>query len=100
MPTTQSVSVLDRWLRSLTVRQIRLVESLQPVTLPDGRRLRGVSLGHGLYLCRDRRIYDLTMPLTTEEVLQRFSVTALQAAWHRALEIARERRRGCQAGPP
>jgi hypothetical protein len=41
----------------LSYSLIREIEGPQPATLPDGRRLRGVSVPGGVYLGRDRKFY-------------------------------------------
>lgn len=101
MLNPQSVDALAAWLRSLTVRQIRLVEDLHPVTVQSsGRRLRGVQLAEGLWLARDRQLYlragmDTVIPVSHAQVVQLYHVGIIRQAWDRAISVARDRRRGC-----
>lgn len=107
MLTTQSIAALRSWLSSITRRQLRLVESLQSVTLVTGRRLRGVRLAEGLYLGRDRQLYMAPDPdrtvatrITDELVIQLYHVGLIRRAYADALTVARGRRHGsCPSTP-
>lgn len=51
-------AALSAWLASVTYEDVRRAESAYPLRLPSGKLLRGVSLGQGFYLTRDREILE------------------------------------------
>lgn len=98
MTTMTEAAALTQWLRSLSRSAIRLLEEPLPITLADGRRLRGVELVPGeLVLSRERVLYarrnGAFMPLTEQEALSRWPFEALRDAFRRACERAAERTR-------
>lgn len=104
MDATKSSAALRSWLSSVTRRQLRLVESLQPATLPSGRRLRGVRLAEGLYLGRNKQLYVAppdhgrppvhVLPATDEAVCRLYVESEIRNAYATALAMGRGRRHG------
>lgn len=91
----------------LTYALIREIEIPQPVTLPSGGRLRGISFPNGVYLGRDRKFYgpvgDVTKHfnvLSYGDVLARVSfeqiVQALRSAVTARLALRRTRGQALQ----
>ena len=57
MTTITEEARFRAFLAALSYAAIRQLESPQPVTLPNGQRLRGLALGNDVYLARDGKLY-------------------------------------------
>lgn len=55
---TERAQQLSVWLASVSYEDVRRAESAYPLRLPSGKLLRGVSLGQGFYLTREREILE------------------------------------------
>lgn len=88
---------LNEWLAARSYEAIRCLETPQPVLLPNGRRLRGVTLTPQVVLGRDRQLYlvsgDEALPAPPDVVLRRVSLDELQAGYEQAVNAYRARQR-------
>lgn len=97
MTTITEAGALDRWHAQIGYPLIRAIETPLPLVNHKGGRLRGVDLGDGIYLARDRRFYEaregLAVELTREQVLARVNFHALVERFAGALRARLDLRR-------
>lgn len=95
------MTTLRQWLGSIKYHDVRHVESLAPVRLPHGGRLRGWRVSRHLYMSRGKRFYLIqeysTEPHETieelkgEAVLGMITLASLQKLWNNATKRQRQR---------
>jgi hypothetical protein len=96
--TETEPTALRTWLASLSYNGLRALESSQPLTLPDGRRLRGIEFMPSLYLLRDRSWLAVqkrgdrveTWTLTDDAIVSLYG--SVESVVARFRELCRERR--------
>lgn len=95
--SVMDVRALSAWTASLDYTLIRSVESLQPSSFVDGRRVRGLLLAPGLVLARDGQFYDTrektAVHLSPAKVLEQYPVQQVKDMFNVAWDSTRAARR-------
>jgi hypothetical protein len=89
--------VLARWLQQVRYNDVRRAESFQPITLLNGKRLRGVMVAPDLCLSRSRTFFKIidkdhavVIPLTL--VAEQYSLDAIKQGYADAKKTQKRKR--------